>query len=257
MTRTFFTGPVIACGCLAAGAAIAIALCGPVERPALLVLTAACFGSIAAAVVTTRWFGLDRFIAQRLFPPARDPAAVIDRMVEYAEMAHADGLQGLGKRLKPGEDHLIRRGISLAAAGTFPDRIREILDAELRANVVRRPGGRYALAALFRAGPMVGLFGLVLCAAALLFSRGTPPLDTLASLSLFVVLMGSLLATLLLGPACEAMARGDAADLLARTIITEGVIAIRAREHPRTVRTRLTAMVPFEHRAAGPAAVAA
>lgn len=244
MSRTFFTGPVIAAGCLAAVAAIGMTATGPVDSGALLVLIVSCFAAILIAVVATRWLKLDQFIARRLFPPPREPMAVIASLLRYAEFSYRDGLQGLGKRLEPGEDPLIRRGVFMAAAGTYPDRIRDVLDGDLDAMMVQRPGGRRTITALFRIGPMVGLFGLILCAAVLLFHRTAPGAGAVGSLALFTGLTASLLTTLLLGPACEALARGDAADVLSRTIIAEGIVGIRNREHPRAIETRLRAMIP-------------
>lgn len=246
MSRTFFTGPVIAAGFLAAGAAVAMTAAGPVDPQALLVLIVSCFAAILIAVVSTRWLKLDQFIARRLFPPPREPVTVLASLLRYAEYAYHDGLQGLGKRLDPGEDPLIRRGVFMAAAGTMPDRIRDVLDGDLDAMMIQRPGGRRTITALFRIGPMVGLFGLILCAAVLLFHRSAPGASATGSLALFLGLTASLLTTLLLGPACEALARGDAADVLARTIIGEGIVGIRNREHPRAIETRLRAMLPGE-----------
>jgi flagellar motor component MotA len=244
MNRNYFTAPVIVAACLAAAAAIAVAWLGSVQPLHLAALGAIPAAAIGLAVILSRLFRLDRLVAAWMFAPARDPEAIITVLVKYADVAHREGLAKLPRSVPPDEDPLVRRGVLLAASGIPADRIRDELDADLETILIHRPGGRRALASLIRIGPLVGLFGLVLCTTVLLITGGPAVARASNSMTLYVVLSGSLLMTLMLGPAFESLVRHDAADILARTIIAEGVAAIRVKQHPRAVETRLRAMIP-------------
>lgn len=243
MSRTYFTAPVIVAACLAAAAAIAIAWAGSVQPVQLATLGVIPAMAIGAAVIATRILRLDRLVGRIMFASTRDPEQIIERMVKYADVAHTEGLTALGSRIPRDEDPLIRQGVLLAAASTPADKIREDLDASVEQLMIQRAGGRHAVLSMIRIAPAAGLFGLVLCTAVLLLSGAKPLADLSASLTMYLTLSGCLLVTLLLGPAFEGLARNDAAEILARTMIAEGLTSIRVRQHPRSVETRLRAMI--------------
>ncbi|MCC6660873.1 MAG: hypothetical protein IT437_08305 [Phycisphaerales bacterium] len=243
MSKTYFTVPVIVAACLAAAAALAVAWVGSVQPVQLATLGIIPAAAIGAAIIATRILRLDRMVGRLMFASTRDPEAIIERMVKYADIASTSGLSDLAAHIPRDEDTLIRQGVLLAAANTPAERIREDLDASVEQLMVQRTGGHRAILSVLRIAPSVGLFGLVLCTAVLLLSGAKPLSDISASLTMYLTLSGCLLVTLLLGPAFEGLARNDSAEILARTMIAEGLTSIRARQHPRSVETRLRAMV--------------
>lgn len=257
MSKSYFTAPVIVAACLAAAAAIAIAWAGSVQPVQLATLGIIPAMAIGAAVIATRILRLDRLVGRIMFASTRDPEAIIASMMKYAEISHGSGLSELAAHVPRDEDPLIRQGVLLAAANTPADRIREDLDASVEQLMIQRAGGRHAVLSMIRVAPAAGLFGLVLCTAVLLLSGAKPLADLSASLTMYLTLSGCLLVTLLLGPAFEGLARNDAAEILARTMIAEGLTSVRARQHPRSVETRLRAMILAANAENQPQALAA
>lgn len=63
--------------------------------------------------------------------PQRDPQAIIDQLVQYAQMARREGIISLDAELPHIEDSFLKRTLMLAVDGTEPQELRKMMELEL------------------------------------------------------------------------------------------------------------------------------
>ena len=93
-------------------------------------------GTIAAICVQTPLPVMKR--ALEIFkwvirPPALGTEGLIQKMVEWSQVARKQGLLGLEPMLEREPDEFLKRGLQLVVDGGEPDAIREIMEVELHA----------------------------------------------------------------------------------------------------------------------------
>jgi chemotaxis protein MotA len=211
--------------------------------------------AIATAVGVVRLCGLDELVGRLLFTSHPPPSGTIQSVVSCAQQAHSTGVLSLAEVLPRQTDRLLADGLRLVLAGADVRLIRSALEHKLDRSIARHARWLHALAVTARFGPVVGV--PMICAAALaLLERGGDPTEWSLALVAGVVLATLLLpAIVMAGPARDEVWRRVAARALAGTIVIEGVAAICAREHPRSIEGRLLGLLPPQNPAqATPAA---
>ena len=92
-------------------------------------------GGIAATLIAFPWrdvVGLVHLVRVVLFPRARSPITLVERMVNFAETARRRGILALDKVRDGNDDPFLAQGIRLTVDGTEPDLIMDILETEIQ-----------------------------------------------------------------------------------------------------------------------------
>ncbi len=224
--------------------AVSFAAVGGVDVAGVGVIVGVPVLAIAAAVGVVRLCGLDALAARLLFTSQPLPTRTIQSVVSCAQQAHSAGVLSLAELLPRQADRLLADGLRLVLAGADVRLIRSALEHKLDRSIARHARWLHALALAARFGPVVGV--PVICAAALaLLERSGDPAEWPLGLVVGVVVATLLLpAIAMAGPARDGVWRRVAARALAGTIVIEGVVAICAREHPRSIEGRLLSLLP-------------
>ena len=200
-------------------------------------------GTIAAILVQTPGKVMRRAIT--ILPwvfrsPVPDRRAIINRMVEWSQVARRQGLLGLEPMLDAERDDFIRKGLQLVIDGSEPEAIRSILEvelegreaADLRAAKVFEGMGIYA--------PTLGIVGAVLGLMSVMQNLTDPArLGTGIAAAFTATVYGIALANLFLLPMASKL-KGAAQSLSnVREMVVEGMIAIAQGENPRSIDNRL------------------
>ncbi len=238
-------GPaVLSLGLFLFAVGVSVAAVGGVDVAGVGVMVGLPVLAIATAVVVVRLCGLDALVTRLLFASQPLPTRTIQAVVACAQQAHSAGVLSLTEVLPRQVDRLLADGLRLVLAGADVRLVRSALEHKLDRSIARHARWLHALALTARFGPILGV--PMICAAALaLLERGGDPTEWPLALVVGVVVATLLLpAIVLAGPARDEVWRRVAARALAGTIVIEGVAAICAREHPRSIEGRLLGLLP-------------
>src|SRR5258708_13380489 len=93
-------------------------------------------GTFAAALVQTPLATFIRawMIVSGVFkPPVNNPAAMIEKIVEWSNIARKQGLLGLESAVEAEKDGFLKKGLQSLVDGAEPDAIRSSMEIELDA----------------------------------------------------------------------------------------------------------------------------
>jgi chemotaxis protein MotA len=200
-------------------------------------------GTFAAILVQTPGRVMRR--AFRILPwvfrsPVPDRGAIIQRMVEWGQLARRQGLLGLEPVLRNERDDFIVKGLQLVVDGGEPEDIRSILEielesreaADLRAARVFESMGIYA--------PTMGIIGAVLGLMAVMQNLTDPArLGPGIAAAFTATVYGIGLANLFLLPMASKLKTAAQSLSHVREMVIEGMIAIAQGENPRHIDYRL------------------
>jgi chemotaxis protein MotA len=170
---------------------------------------------------------------------------LIEDMVSYAEIARRDGILSLENTTKDIDDEFIVRGIQMAVDGTDPELIEQIMTTELENLVDRHDSGRGIFETLGKYAPAFGMIGTLVGLVTMLANMESP--DSIGAgmaVALLTTLYGAIVANLVFLPIGEKLEKRSAEEVLHKTIIIKGVMAIQSGDNPRIVEQKLRTFLP-------------
>ncbi len=200
-------------------------------------------GTIAAILVQTPMRVMRRALrisAWVVHPPRLGPDALIEKIVEWSNVARKQGLLGLEPVLDKEEDVFLRKGLQMVVDGGEPETIREILEvdmetretADLQAAKVWEGMGIYS--------PTLGIIGAVLGLMAVMQNLSDPgKLGHGIAAAFTATVYGIGLANLVLLPMANKLKVAIHARTQVQEMTVEGLIAIAQGENPRNIEARL------------------
>ena len=178
-----------------------------------------------------------------------DYRELIKQMVSYAEVARRDGILALEGLTEDMEDELLILGVKMAVDGTDPDLIEQILEADVENMLIRHDAGKGMFDAMGRFAPAFGMIGTLIGLVAMLANMEDPSaIGAGMAAALLTTLYGAILANVIFLPLADKLNIRNEEELLARTIIVKGVMAIQAGDNPRVVEQKLTTFLPPQQR---------
>ena len=202
------------------------------------------FGGTLGAVLVSHPF--DTFIqalkdAKRAFVgPALRAGPMIDHIVELAVHAKMHGLLALEPRVEEAGSPFFRKGLQLVVDGAEPERIREVMELELRcaedysgasASFFESAGG-YA--------PTIGILGAVLGLIHVMENLAEPSrLGAGIAVAFVATIYGVGSANLLYLPLAGKIKNRVREEATIRELMIEGLAGISNGENPRSLRERL------------------
>jgi chemotaxis protein MotA len=173
-------------------------------------------------------------------PPALQAEALIQKIIEWSNIARKQGLLGLEPMIKQEEDSFVQKGLQLVVDGSEPDAIRGIMEVEMgvrehadtRAAKVFEGMGIYC--------PTLGIIGAVLGLMAVMQNLADPSkLGQGIAAAFTATVYGIGLANLFFLPIANKL-KGIVADQTqVREMVIEGMISIAQGENPRAIESKL------------------
>ena len=181
-----------------------------------------------------------------------DPLAIIDELVELAQVARKNGLLALEEKGNQQEDPFFKQCIMLIVDNNDADQVKEIMmnDIEQAADRHDAGAGMYDKAgSVAPAFGMVGtLVGLINMLKAMDVESGGGNLGPAMATALVTTLYGCVLAHMLFGPIATQLRQRDAEEVLCKLIIVEGIMSIQAGANPKFLREKLLTFVAQRQR---------
>ena len=184
-----------------------------------------------------------------------DPLAIIDELVDLAQVARKNGLLALEERGNQQEDPFFKQCIMLIVDNNDADQAREIMMNDIEQSSARHEAG----AGMYDRGSsvapafgMVGtLVGLINMLKAMDVESGGGNLGPAMATALVTTLYGCVLAHMIFGPIANQLRQRDEEEMLCKLIIVEGIMSIQAGSNPKALREKLLTFVAQRQREGG------
>ena len=225
-----------------------------IDIPSVLIV----IGGTAAATMTAfplpNVLKLPAVFQKSLKMPGRSASAQITQMVELAELARRDGILALENSTDQMEDELLITGVKMAVDGTDPELIETVMEAELDNMIVRHDAGKGLLDTMGRYAPAFGMIGTLIGLVAMLANMSDPSkIGSGMAAALLTTMYGAILANVMFLPIADKLALKNEEEILIKTIVIKGVMAIQSGDNPRVVEQQLLTFLPPGDRAAASA----
>ena len=184
-----------------------------------------------------------------------NPLAIIDELVDLAQVARKNGLLALEERGNQQEDPFFKQCIMLIVDNNDADQAREIMMNDIEQSSARHEAG----AGMYDRGSsvapafgMVGtLVGLINMLQAMDVESGGGNLGPAMATALVTTLYGCVLAHMIFGPIANQLRQRDEEEMLCKLIIVEGIMSIQAGSNPKALREKLLTFVAQRQREGG------
>ena len=215
------------------------------DPPSVMVVLGGTVAVILVAFPMSVVKKLPAICMKSIFAKPIEPQTLITKLVEFAEIARRDGILSLESAASDVDDPFIKRGIQMAVDGTDPELIEVIMEAELDNQVMRHQQGKSLLDGLGKYAPALGMIGTLLGLIAMLANMDDPSsIGAGMSVALITTLYGALIANLIFLPMADKLALRSTEEILAKTIVIQGVMAIQSGDNPRIVEQKLQTFIP-------------
>ena len=190
-----------------------------------------------------------KVIKKALFTKPKNPLVVIEDLVRYAEIARRDGILALESVAQEADDPFVISGIQLAVDGTDPELVEQMLNSELESLADRHADGKAMLDALGKYAPAFGMIGTLVGLVIMLQNMDDPnAIGPGMAIALLTTLYGSMVANMAALPMADKLALRSQEELLLKSIVIRGVMAIQSGDNPRIVEQKLKTFLPHRLR---------
>lgn len=194
-----------------------------------------------------------RAVAGMLKTAFRVPTHAVEEtlitLVALAEIARRQGLLALDRPVIGLRDAFLKRAVQMAIDGYDPANIRQILQAEMESTDLRHRDNWSILESVGRSAPTFGMIGTLIGLVVMLGKMDDPSkIGPGMAVALLTTLYGLVIANVFCLPLVRKLAQRNSEEMLCKTAILEGVLAIQAGEHPRVLASRIEVYLPPERR---------
>src|SRR3982074_2066838 len=189
-------------------------------------------GTFAASLVQTplaTFLRAWKIVSWVFKPPANNPAAMIEKIVEWSNIARKQGLLGLESAVEAETDDFLKKGLQSLVDGGEPDAIRSSMEIQLDTMEHFDTQAAKVFEAMGVYSPTLGIIGAVMGLMAVMQNLNDPSKlgHGIAFANLLFLPMGNKLKSVIHGQS------------QVRTMVIEGIIAIAQGENPRNIESKL------------------
>lgn len=205
-------------------------------------------GSVSAALISFPLKELAKMpsvMKNAFMARTADPCMVIKEMVAFAEIARRDGILSLESATQGVKDPFILSGIQMAVDGTDPELMEQILSSEMDAIDQRHSNGKALVDCFAKYGPAFGMIGTLIGLVIMLRNMSDPSsIGPAMAVALMTTFYGAIIANLMTIPIADKLALRNQEEMLIKSIIVRGVMAIQSGDNPRVVEQKLATFLP-------------
>jgi chemotaxis protein MotA len=169
-----------------------------------------------------------------------DPRGFIEKIVGYADKARKEGMLSLEEYAENEENDFLRKGLRLAVDGNDPALIQKILETDMEQQQTRHLQGKKILEAGGTYAPAFGMIGTLVGLINMLANLDDPSsIGGGMAVALLTTMYGAILANAFFLPLAGKLETRSREEVLVRSMIIEGVMAIQSGDSPRIVEEKL------------------
>jgi chemotaxis protein MotA len=175
----------------------------------------------------------------------RKAEEIIAVCVKLAEKARISGILALEDDSKKIKDPLLKMGLELIIDGTDPALAKEILETQVASLDERHRTGRQVFESMALYAPAFGMIGTLIGLIEMLLNLKDPTkVGPGLAVAIITTFYGAFLAYLLLYPLARKLDIKSKEEILLKSLMIEGVLAIQAGNNPRLIARKLKAYLP-------------
>lgn len=172
--------------------------------------------------------------------PTLNTTEMIKKIIDLSNVARKEGLLSLEESTADLEEPFLKKGILLIVDGTDPDLVRAIMETELVSVEGRHKSVISFWDTLGALGPAWGMIGTLVGLVNMLNNMGdVTSIGPAMAVALITTLYGSLLANWICAPVANKLKADNAAEMLQKEVMIEGLLSIQAGENPRVIEEKL------------------
>lgn len=185
--------------------------------------------------------------------PALNTAEMIRKIIDLSNVARKEGLLSLEEAAADMDDAFLKKGILLMVDGTDPELVRAIMETELVSIEGRHKNRIGFWDTLGSMGPAWGMIGTLIGLVDMLYHMdNVATLGPAMAVALITTFYGSVLANMICIPVSNKLKADNAAEMMLKEVMIEGLLSIQAGENPRVIEEKLKSfLAPQERDAAG------
>jgi len=223
---------------------------GMMDLPAMIIIGGGIVCGVLVAFPTKDCARIPAVFMRGFFPKTSDLIAVINQIVELAEMARRDGILTLDAKLQEIDNPFLVSGMRMVIDGMNHETVEAIMRREVNALNARHKVGKGMVSQLGKAAPVFGLVATLLGLVQMLANMDPKTIGHQMSVAILGTFYGAVSANLFFLPFGEKLKNYNQMELDNMEIIIVGVLAIQAGENPRVIKLKLTTFIPPKLRVA-------
>jgi chemotaxis protein MotA len=214
--------------------------------PPIILVFGGTFGAAIAGCTMNDVKKIGSWFKMAVLPPALPSVTErIATLVKLAEKARKEGLLALEAEVKSIDDPFLKRGLQMSIDGTDPEDLRAIMEGEIAAKKAEDKVAAKFFNAMGGYAPTIGIIGTVVGLIHVLENLSNPDsLGPLIAGAFVATLWGVLSANVFWLPMGAKITRTSDLQAAQMELLVEGIAEIQAGTSPRTVRQKLTSLVP-------------
>jgi chemotaxis protein MotA len=172
--------------------------------------------------------------------PASDGEEVLQRVLQWSQVARRDGLLGLEGIAEEERDEFVRKGLQLLVDGAEPETIRNIMEVEISTREHFDQQAAKVFESLGIYAPTLGIIGAVMGLMAVMQNLADPEkLGPGIAAAFVATIYGIGLANLIFLPIGNKLKAIVEQSVNERELIIDGLVAIARGDNPRNIESRL------------------
>jgi chemotaxis protein MotA len=208
-------------------------------------------GALAATLIrfplSTMLNGLPMGLRYVFQMRASDPRIVIESIAELATKARREGVLSL--KSEAISDVFLAKGVQYLVDGHDAATLRLQLERERDSHLNRLDQGQKIYRSIGECAPAFGMIGTLIGMVQMFANMADPTsLGPYMATALLATLYGALIANIIALPIADKLEGKLHDEELTRTIIIEGVVAMREAKNPRLLREGLLSFLPEHHK---------
>lgn len=215
-----------------------------VDYPSLAITVGGTFAVLMISFPGSVWGKIPKHIGVVVMPTQYDTQQYISQITGFAREARMKGLLSLEDKLNESKDPFLRNSLMLVVDSVEPDKVHNLLEAELEHLDERHSQDRsfYDKGAGF--APSFGMIGTLIGLVKMLANMDDAgSIGPAMAVALLTTLYGSMIANLFFSPISTKLKVRHEEEYLCKVIICEGVEAIQAGENPKFIEEKLQMLV--------------
>ncbi len=223
---------------------------GPyIDIPSILIVFGGTAGVLLMGFKMEQMKSMVKFFMIAIKPPQEDIAELIKKMVEYSTKARRDGILALETDANNETNEFLKKGLSMAVDGNEPDTIRDLLEIDMDQTSERHKANAQIFEQVGGYSGAMGMIGTLIGLVAMLLNMSDPSaIGPSMAVALLTTMYGAMIGNIFGGPVANILLIRDSDEVLVKTLIIEGIMAIQSGDNPRTLEGKLLSFLPPKNR---------
>jgi chemotaxis protein MotA len=242
-------GLVLSLTLLGGAMAMGVGLGPYIDVPSILIVFGGTTGALLIGFRMEQMKNLFKVFMVAIKPTQENIPELIKKMVDYSTKARRDGILALENDANNEANEFLKKGLSMAVDGNEPDNIRDLLEIEMEQTSSRHKNNADIFDRMAGFAGAMGMIGTLIGLVAMLLNMADPSaIGPAMAVALLTTMYGAIIGNVIGTPINNILIIRDGEEMLSKTLILEGIMAIQAGDNPRALEAKLLSFLPPNER---------